>query len=44
MGEQEEQMEDRDELGQVRRQALKVQAKGALGGLVLTGIAFLISW
>ncbi len=38
----EEKIEDDAELRQVKRQALKVQLKGSLAGLVLTVIAYLI--
>ena len=41
-GEKAEKIEDDAELKQVRRQALKVQLKASLVGLVLTALAFLI--
>jgi len=42
LGDTEEKIEDNAELRQVRRQALKVQLKASLVGLVLTALAFLI--
>lgn len=42
IGETEEKIGDDAELKQVRRQALKVQVKASLVGLVLTAFAFLI--
>jgi len=42
IGETEEKIEEDAELKQVKRQALKVQIKASLVGLVLTALAFLI--
>jgi hypothetical protein len=42
LGDTEEKIEDDAELRQVKRQALKVQFKASLVGLVLTALAFLI--
>jgi len=41
-GETEEKIEEDAELRQVKRQALKVQIKASIVGLVLTALAFLI--
>lgn len=42
LGDTEEKIENDAELRQVKRQALKVQLKASLVGLVLTVLAFLI--
>jgi hypothetical protein len=42
LGDTEEKIENDAELRQVKRQALKVQLKASLVGLILTAIAFLI--
>jgi len=42
IGETEEKIEDDAKIRQVKRQALKVQLKASIVGLVLTALAFLI--